>query len=305
MNNNITDILMIEEFVLYLKSKKNASDNTVASYRNDMARFFKFLSENNLTVLSVSSENINSFIEYQRQCGFSEASAARCVSVLRAFFKYLCEEESFDINPMKSIHLSKPHRKIPEIMTSTEVEQLLDAPDVSDVKGLRDKAMLELLYATGIKVSELINLRLEDANAEIGFVKCRSDKSERIIPVYSIAAKSLKEYEEKSRDALLNGKKSDILFVNYKGEQMSRQGFWKLVKKYRQKAGISKDITPHTLRHSFAAHLLENGAGLKDVKEMLGHSDISATYIYEEIIRNRIKAVYKTTHPRAKRRQKA
>ncbi len=305
MNNSFLDEVLIDGFVSYLRNEKNSSENTVSSYRRDVVKFKDFLSEKGHSIISADFKDINYFIENCSQSGFSESSVARIICVLRAFYKYLCDEENLPQNPMENIHSKKPARKIPEVMTNAEVESFLDAPDVNDIKGIRDKAMLELLYATGIRVSELIELRIYDVDADIGLIKCVSEKGERTIPVYSLAAKCLKEYIEKSRGEFIGEKKTDILFVNYKGEKMTRQGFWKLVKVYRKKANILKEITPHTLRHSFATHLIENGAGLKDVKEMLGHSDISTTYIYEEIVRNRIKTVYKTAHPRAKLKKKS
>ena len=304
MNNRFLDEVLIDGFISYLRSEKNSSENTISSYRRDIVKFEKFLVEKGISIISADFEIINLFIEKCNESGFSESSVARVICVLRAFYKYLCEEENLPQNPMENVHSKKPARKIPEVMTNAEVELFLEAPDVNDIKGIRDKAMLELLYATGIRVSELTELKLGDVDADIGLIRCASEKGERTIPVYSLAARCLKEYIEKSRGEFIGDKKTDILFVNYKGEKMTRQGFWKLVKTYRKKANILKEITPHTLRHSFATHLIENGAGLKDVKEMLGHSDISTTYIYEEIVRNRIKSVYKTAHPRAKLKKK-
>lgn len=297
-----TNEKLMVEFLNYFKNEKVASDNTISSYKRDIKKFLDYLEENDSKPLSkVDSDTVNEFLEKSQKDGFSEASVVRMVCVLRAFCKFLCEKKKFKTNPMEEIKTKKPTRKIPEVMTNAEVEIFLDAPDTSCAKGMRDKAMLELLYATGIKVTELINLTLDDVNAKIGFIKCKNaQKGERVIPVYSLAAKALREYIEKIRPEFVKDKKCRLLFVNYNGEKMTRQGFWKIVKHYKEKAKIIKDITPHTLRHSFATHLLENGAGLKDVQDLLGHADISTTYIYEEIIRNKIKTVYKTSHPRAK-----
>ena len=291
----------LEDFYNYLKEKKSASENTVSSYRRDMKKFVEYLKKTGVnSYFKVTTTIIKTFLSEMKEEGFSEASVERMTCVLRAFFRFMCEEYELRKNPMEKIHTKKPARKIPAVMTNAEVEMFLDTPDLSTDKGIRDKAMLEVLYATGIKVSELIELKIDDVNAEIGFVKCRKGEKERIIPMYSLASKCLKDYIERVRDFFVKDENEKILFVNTNGKKMTRQGFWKIVKSYKEKAQIIKEITPHTLRHSFATHILENGAKLKDVQELLGHSDISSTYIYEEIVRNRIKSVYKTTHPRAK-----
>ncbi len=293
------------DFFNYLREKKSATENTVSSYRRDMKKFVEYLLSIKVdSYYKVTTSIIKDFLQGKKEEGFSEASVERLTCVLRAFFRFLCEEYELRKNPMEKIHTKKPKRKIPAVMTNAEVEMFLDAPDLSTEKGVRDKAMLEVLYATGIKVSELIELKIEDVNGEIGFVKCRKGDKERIIPMYSLASKCLRDYMERIRPELVKDEEEKTLFVNTNGRKMSRQGFWKIVKGYKEKAQIIKEITPHTLRHSFATHILENGAKLRDVQELLGHADISSTYIYEEIVRNRIKSVYKTTHPRAKVKKK-
>ena len=195
--------------------------------------------------------------------------------------------------------MEKHNRKLPSILTNHEVDLFLSQPDLSDPKGIRDKAMLELLYASGIRVSELISLNLEDVNLSVGFLVCRSGEKERVIPLYKVAVSSIQKYLQEVRPLLAIDSQETALFVNINGKRMSRQGFWKIVKGYQSKAGIEKEITPHTLRHSFAAHLLENGADIRDIQEMLGHADLSTTQIYTKVIRSHLKEIYDKTHPRA------
>jgi integrase/recombinase XerD len=204
-----------------------------------------------------------------------------------------------DSDPTVDLDSPKVEKKLPQILSTHEVELLLDQPKCVDLKGYRDKAMLELLYATGIRVSELINLNLSEVNLELGFIKCNKGLRERVIPIGSIAVSALIEYLNKSRNLLIQKPDEKALFVNINGGRLTRQGFWKIIKQYKNQAKINKDITPHTLRHSFAAHLLENGADLRSIQEMLGHSDISSTQVYAQIAKNKIKEVYKKTHPRA------
>lgn len=286
-------------FLNQLQQEKKSA-NTIASYDRDLSKFFNYLHINMMSSpTSVNGENILDFLEYLKEGNASDSSIVRIICTLRTFYRYLFDEGYCMDNPMACIRTKKPVRKFPDVLTGAEVEILLEAPECTDFKGYRDKAMLEILYATGIKVTELINLTIDDVNADIGFINCTKRGTRRVIPIYSLAAKSLKDYIEKSRPQIIKNKSDRTLFLNCNGEKLSRQGFWKIIKYYKKKANIEKDITPHTLRHSFATHLLENGANLKDVQEMLGHSDISTTYIYEEVIKNRLKDVYKTAHPRA------
>jgi len=293
-----------DKFLINLEIHKKSS-NTILSYSRDLNKYFEYLNTIEIADCTLVTEDIiKNFFELMKNNNSSDSSVVRMVCTLRAFYKYLISEGCINIDPMESIHTKKPLRKYPDILTSAEVEILLETPECTDFKGYRDKAMLEILYATGIKVTELINLTLDDVNADIGFISCDKNGTRRVIPIYSLAAKSLKDYIEKVRLDCVKNKNNKILFLNCNGEKMSRQGFWKIIKYYKEKANIKKDITPHTLRHSFATHLLENGAKLKDVQEMLGHSDISTTYMYEDIIKNRLKDVYKTAHPRAKLKYK-
>ena len=293
-----------EKFLSNLELQKK-SRNTIDSYKRDLNKYFEYLDKIDISDCTFVSENeINNFLDCMKKENASDSSVVRMVCTLRAFYNFLTENRFCSSNPTKSLHTKKPVRKFPDVLTGAEVEILLETPESVDFKGYRDKAMLEVLYATGIKVTELLNLTLDDVNADIGFINCNKRGTRRVIPMYSLAAKSLKDYIEKARSEIVKDKKENTLFLNCNGTKMSRQGFWKIIKYYKEKANIKKDITPHTLRHSFATHLLENGANLKDVQEMLGHSDISTTYIYEEVIKNRLKDVYKTAHPRAQLKYK-
>ena len=288
-------------FLRYLKIDKKASENTVLSYRRDLNKFNDFLLYKKIeSYVMVTPELISDFLKKSKKSGMSESSFARLVCSIRALYKYLCKKKKCTENPLENIHMKKPERKFPEILTALEVEIFLNSPELVDAKGIRDKAMLEVLYATGIKVTELINLSLDDVNSDIGFINCKTKSGDRVIPIYDLASKCIKEYMEKARPKLLKSENEQAFFLNFSGKKMSRQGFWKIVKYYKEKAGITKEITPHTLRHSFAIHLLENGARLKDVQEMLGHASISTTNIYQEIVKKNLKDVYKSTHPRAK-----
>ena len=231
--------------------------------------------------------------------GKSVSTVTRSLASLKSFYTYLLGAGRVEVNPAKGLAPAKVERKLPQILTSKEVELFLEQPDPSDAKGCRDRAMLELLYATGIRVSELIGLDLDHLNLSAGFIRCASRGRERIIPLYPAAVRALQDYVEHVRPQMIERPDEKALFVNMNGERMSRQGFWKIIKHYQEKAGIRKDITPHTLRHSFAAHLLENGADLRSIQEMLGHADISSTQIYAQLVNQKLKDVYNKAHPRA------
>ena len=287
----------IDKFGKYL----NKSDNTISSYKSDISHFTDYLNRNNIFDFAQTNKTtILTYLLYLQKSGKANSTVSRTLASLRAFYEYLISECNFNItDPTLSIESPKPERRMPPILSTHEVELLLQQPDSHDVKGVRDRAMLELLYATGIKVSELIHLKLSDINLQIGFVKCSCNKHERIVPIGNIARAAVSDYIEKSRPYLLKNNDSDILFVNCNGGELSRQGFWKIVKVYQKKADIQTDITPHVLRHSFAAHPLENGADLKSIQEMLGHADISSTQIYSKVVNSKIKDVYSKAHPRA------
>ena len=231
--------------------------------------------------------------------GKSAASVTRFVASIKSFYNYMVASGYVKSSPAKSIAAAHVERKYPEILTNREVELFLEQPQCVDAKGFRDHAMLELLYATGIRVSELIDLNVDDLNLSAGFLRCASRGRERIIPLYPAAVKALRDYEISVRPEIIADMDEQALFVNMNGERMSRQGFWKIIKYYQEKAGIQKDITPHTLRHSFAVHLLENGADLRSIQEMLGHADISSTQIYTHVVKNQLKDVYNKAHPKA------
>ncbi len=290
----------LREFEGYLKKEKNASSNTLNSYLRDLRQFGDWLSATQeMPLQQAGEEEISAYYRFLRASGKSQATVQRCSATLRCYYAHLIDKRKLKDNPARHVTMDRQKRKLPQVLSSSEVEQFLEQPDTHDAKGIRDKAMLEMLYATGIRVSELINLNMEDVNLSVGFVRCRSGDKERVIPMYKVAVKALRDYLEEVRPAMVEAVDEPALFVNLGGSRMSRQGFWKIVKTYQKKAGIEKDITPHTLRHSFAAHLLVNGANLKDIQEMLGHADLSTTQIYTKVVQDHLTEVYQKAHPRA------
>lgn len=290
----------IADYRTWLQEEKHASDNTLSSYLRDINQFRTWLlGTGSPDLRRVKKDTINEYMLYLSGAGKSPATITRCTASLKSFYAYMLGRGAVKTNPAKNIAAMKVERKCPEILTSKEVELFLEQPKCVDEKGYRDHAMLELLYATGIRVSELIGLDVGDVNLAGGFIRCRSKTRERIIPLYRTAIKALKDYMTDIRPRIISGPDEQALFVNMNGGRMSRQGFWKIIKYYQEKAEISKDITPHTLRHSFAVHLLENGADLRSIQEMLGHADISSTQIYAHIIKKHLKDVYQKAHPRA------
>ncbi|MCI5832712.1 MAG: site-specific tyrosine recombinase XerD [Clostridiales bacterium] len=290
----------IADYRTWLQEEKHASDNTLSSYLRDIKQFKTWLlGAGSPDLRRVKKDTINEYMLYLSGAGKSPATITRCTASLKSFYAYMLGRGAVKTNPAKNIAALKVERKCPEILTSKEVELFLEQPKCVDEKGYRDHAMLELLYATGIRVSELIGLDVGDVNLEGGFIRCRSKTRERIIPLYRTAIKALRDYITDIRPRIISGPDEQALFVNMNGGRMSRQGFWKIIKYYQEKAEISKDITPHTLRHSFAVHLLENGADLRSIQEMLGHADISSTQIYAHIIKKHLKDVYQKAHPRA------
>ncbi len=290
----------IADYCRYLAEEKHAQKNTLNSYARDLNQFQTWLMANGITDLKkVKKETVNEYLQYMSSKGKSPATVTRSTASIRSFYNYMLREGRVKTNPAKAVTSQKVERKYPEILTNREVELFLEQPKCVDEKGFRDHAMLELLYATGIRVSELIGLNVEDVNLTVGFIRCTTHGKERIIPLYTAAVKALREYMEKIRPRIIADENQQALFVNMSGERMSRQGFWKIIKYYQEKAEINKDITPHTLRHSFAVHLLENGADLRSIQEMLGHADISSTQIYTHVIQKQLKDVYNKAHPRA------
>ena len=296
--NNI--VSQLNNYYVYLRDVKRSTNNTLQAYKRDLDKFVNYANVNGiLDFADVDSDTIADFKVYLSGLGLSSPSVSRTLSSLRGLYQYLISAGECDNNPAKAIHNDKVEKKELMVLTSKEVELLLSQPDISDIKGLRDKAMLEILYATGIKVSELISLQMEDVNLQLSFIRCGSGDKERFIPIYPLAAKTIAMYLEKSRKFFVTQPNEKSLFVNVTGEKMTRQGFWKILKAYVGSAGIKKSITPHTLRHSFAAHLLENGADIHDIQLILGHSDIASTQRYAQFLKEKMKNSYIKFHPRA------
>ncbi len=290
----------LDSFKTYLSNTKKCSKNTLEAYLRDVNQFILYCSQNGAkNVDKITDEYIIKYIEYLTFLGKSDSTKTRTVASLHSYFNFLLSQGIIKKDPTKDVRGPKTVRKIPDVLDSKEIMLLLSQPDGNDYKSIRDKAMLELLYATGIKVSELIELSIHDINLQIGIIHMHNSKHERIVPIYPVANKHLTEYVTYARPALVQDDREDHLFTNMNGQAMSRQGFRKIIKHYADKAGIKKEITPHTLRHSFAAHLLENGAQLKDIKDMLGHSDISSTQIYAQLIKNKYVKSYAKFHPLA------
>ena len=290
----------LELFSNYLKNDKKASGNTLSSYMRDIRQLSDFLAFNcSVNISDASEEDLEEYIAELRGLGKSVATVSRAIASIKGLYAYLTLNRYIDKNPSCKLVPEKNEHKLPEILTSKEVELLLNQPKCIDLKGYRDKAMLELLYATGIRVSELINLNMEDVNINAGIIHIYSKNKDRFIPMYPAAINALSKYIELVRPQMIADSNEASLFVNVNGERMSRQGFWKLIKSYQRSAGIEKDITPHTLRHSFAAHLLENGADIKSIQEMLGHVDISSTQVYSQLVKKEIKDIYNKAHPMA------
>lgn len=289
----------IEQFITYLHNIKKTSANTEMSYRRDLKKVVAFLNSNGLTeMVNISEEDLKNYIVFMNEQHFAAATISRNIASIKAFFHYLNQEKLIERDISEGLKAPRIEKKMPEILTTEEVVRLLEQPSGDSPKEVRDKAMLELLYATGIRVTELITLRISEVNLPMSFIVCKDAHKERVIPFGMAAKNALVKYLTKAREEMVEDKSSDILFANCSGSPMSRQGFWKLIKYYSKKAGITTDITPHTLRHSFAAHLVENGADLRSVQEMLGHSDISTTQIYANMNHNRIREVYAKAHPR-------
>lgn len=290
---------LLSMFQEYLKTEKGASANTVSSYLRDVRQFESAMKERELALTLVLTRDVEDYTNSLTRKGKSPATVTRSVASIKSFYNCLLALGIATQNPAKNVTPVKVERKLPQVLTSKEVELFLDQPECTDLKGYRDRAMLELLYATGIRVSELISLDVDDLNLPGGVLRCTSKGKERVIPLYPAAIRALTEYLHSIRAQLVESIEETALFVNMSGDRMSRQGFWKLIKYYQEKAGIQKEITPHTLRHSFATHLLENGADLHSIQEMLGHSDISSTQVYSKLLNQKIKDVYKKAHPRA------
>ena len=284
----------------YLTKVKQASSNTVASYLRDVRQFADWLEDSEgKTVVDATQLNISDFLSHLEQMGRSGSTLSRTLASLKNFYVYLVSNGFVERTPVLDIHVDRGEKKLPEILTGREIELLLAQPVCVDAKGFRDKAMLEVMYATGIRVSELMELDIDDVNLDLGIIKCAGTKKTRAIPLYPGALRALNIYLRDIRGGLVSSVDERALFVNITGARMSRQGFWKILKQYQTSAHIEKDITPHTLRHSFAVHLLENGADLGSLQELLGHSDISSTQVYTQMINQKLKSVYEKCHPKA------
>lgn len=292
---------LINAYENHLVKVKMASNNTVSSYMRDIRQFSAWIQQNEgISVLNVSQSNISSYLEHLQLQGKSSATASRTLASLKNFYSYVVSAGFLESSPITSeVYVVRGEKKLPQILTGREVELLLAQPSATDPKGLRDKAMLEVMYATGMRVTELIDLNVDDVNLELGIVKCSNNKKNRSIPLYPAALKAVGLYIRDVRMAMVSDPAEQALFVNVGGVRMSRQGFWKILKHYQSKAGIEKEITPHTLRHSFAVHLLENGADLGSLQELMGHSDISSTQMYTQMINQKLKTVYEKCHPKA------
>lgn len=287
----------------YLINQKSNSVNTRDSYLRDVSFFLEYLSKNGIVSPVLADEPvIDQYVQYLRSLNRSATTISRNIASIRCFYKFLIFRGEMDTNPAKAVKLEKAQKKLPQVLNGAEIDLLLAQPRITDAKGCRDKAMLELLYATGIRVSELINLNIKDINLRAGVLHCRGSKGVRNIPVYPSAIVAVSDYIYRMRDLIADPESGDALFVNLNGSRLTRQGFWKIVKGYAVEAGITKEITPHTLRHSFAMHLLQNGASVKDIQTMMGHADISSTQVYVQLLDldNHVKSVYNDCHPRAK-----
>lgn len=292
---------LIDEFITYLSVERGLAVNTLESYGRDLRQYSQYVGTDDEGALQgVNRATIMDYLVFLQKQGKATATIARRLAALKAFYQFLVREKRVEKDPTANLESPKLEKRLPQVLSVREVERLLGAPRGNEPGGLRDRAMLELLYATGIRVSELVNLNVVDANLEQAFLRCLGKGAkERMVPLGSLAVRGVVDYLQHGRSRLVRDDSETALFVNHHGRRLTRQGFWKIVKRYAEDAKIEREITPHTLRHSFATHLLENGADLRSVQEMLGHADISTTQIYTHVTRGRLKEVYARTHPRA------
>lgn len=289
----------VKLFLEFLQNEKKLSDNTLQSYKRDIIQYQNYLEENGINYAKVSKEDIKAYLNYLKQIGKKPSTISRNLASIRSFYQFSIRNKKIKNDPTEDVQSPKIEKRVPSVLTAQEVELLLEQPKDVDLKGTRDKAMLEFAYATGMRVTEIINLNLEDVNLKEGYVSCTNANKQRNIPLGAISINALKEYIKKARPYLIKSEDEKSLFVNINGKRLTRQGFWKIVKFYKEQAHIDKDITPHVLRHSFATHLLQNGADLKAIQVMLGHSDISSTQVYMQFQDEGLKNIYKKAHPRA------
>ena len=291
---------LIQAYENYLSKVKHASENTITSYMRDIRQFSQWLSATEgIDVIDASQVNIGDYLQHQEAEGRSGATMSRCLASLKNFYLYLVSSGFLEKTPVTDIHVDRGEKKLPQILTGREIELLLAQPVCVDAKGYRDKAMLEVLYATGMRVTELISLDIDDINLDLGIIKCNGAKKSRAIPLYPMALRALSIYVREVRESMISNPNESAIFVNINGSRMSRQGFWKILKHYQDTAHIDKEITPHTLRHSFAVHLLENGADVGSLQELMGHCDISSTQMYTQMVNQKLKSVYEKCHPKA------
>ncbi len=289
----------INNFLEFIKEDKKLSDNTLQSYRRDIAQYEKYTTENKINYLKIEEQDVKKYLGYLAQIGKKTSTISRNLASIRSFYQFLVREKKVKKDPTDKIQSPKVEKRAPSILTSQEIELLLEQPKDVDLKGIRDKAMLEFAYATGMRVTEIISLNIEDVNLKEGIVTCKNGTKQRRIPLGSLSLGALVDYINNARPLLVKNENEEALFVNTNGKRLTRQGFWKIIKYYKEQAHITKDITPHVLRHSFATHLLQNGADLKSIQTMLGHSDISSTQVYMQFQDESIKNIYKQAHPRA------
>ncbi len=289
----------IKLFLEFLENEKKLSANTLQSYKRDILQYQEYIDKNGLNYLKIDNEDIDNYFSTLKTMNKKTSTISRNLATIRSFYQFLLKTKRIKKDPTIGVQSPKVEKKVPNILTSKEVELLLEQPKGIDLKGIRDKAMLEFAYATGMRVTEIISLNIDDVNLEQSYVTCNMGLKKRTIPLGSISLKALKDYIEKARPILIKDDTITALFVNVNGKRLTRQGFWKIVKYYKEQAHISKEITPHVLRHSFATHLLQNGADLKAIQTMLGHSDISSTQVYMQFQNENLKDIYKKAHPRA------
>ena len=282
-----------------MENDKKLSDNTLQSYKRDLKQFKRYIEACEINYNHVKEEDIKDYIKELQEEGKKASSISRCIASIRSFYQFVLKRKKIKVDPTANIQSPKIEKRVPSVLTSKEVELLLDQPKDVDLKGTRDKAMLEFAYATGMRVTEIISLNIDDVNLEEGYVTCKKGNKQRTIPLGTMSLNALKEYVEDARDVLIKNDDEKALFVNVNGGRLTRQGFWKIIKYYKEQAHITKDITPHVLRHSFATHLLQNGADLKAIQTMLGHSDISSTQVYMQFQDPGLKDIYQKAHPRA------
>lgn len=289
----------LKQFFDFLENDKKLSENTLQSYKRDLKQFRKYLESYGLHYNRVKEEDMENYIKELQEQGKKASSISRCIASIRSFYQFVLKHKKIKNDPTAHLQSPKIEKRVPSVLTSKEVELLLKQPNNEDLKGMRDKAMLEFAYATGMRVTEIISLDVDDINLEEGYAICKGTNKQRIIPLGSLCLKALKAYLEEARDILIKSDEERALFVNINGGRLTRQGFWKIIKYYKDQAHITKDITPHVLRHSFATHLLQNGADLKAIQTMLGHSDISSTQVYMQFQDEGLKNIYRKAHPRA------